>query len=120
MPSINKPSKLALCWQSQLASVIKTAPPPLTSKQAGQLKQLYRKSGLYAEQVISFAMTHWCEITTSATLNKGLVTCPHIPHIGFLLAHCNEALGLMIKKQLLKPEDFNRAMTVLYGPDWMY
>jgi hypothetical protein len=113
-----KPLGLAVYWQQKMYMLIKSSPEALSPKQAGQLKQLLRRLGPYAKPVVDYAFASWAKFTAQVIHSKALATCPDIPHIGFLLAHSDVAIDLMIKEQLIINEDFGCAMKALYGEEY--
>jgi hypothetical protein len=70
-------------------------PPPLTSKERGQLKLLANKTGAWTSAVIDYAVKHWALYTVLAAHYGGLEAYPSEPKIGFLLAYPRAALDLL-------------------------
>lgn len=113
MPKSLKASTLAIHWQYHVAFLMESSPAPLSQKEAGQLKLIYRKVGPYAKQVVDYAINNWAKFTCQARLNKGLATSPEAPHIGFLLVHCDVAMNMMLSEKKITWEEVNAAMDVL-------
>jgi hypothetical protein len=96
---MKKESKLAKRWQARLSEISGNPPKPLTAREAGQLKLLYRGLGVETQKLVDYAIDNWWNFSHEAMYSAGLSSCPNTPHIGFLLAHHDVAMNMMIKAQ---------------------
>lgn len=100
-----------------MANLINKTPEPLSPKQAGQLKLLYRFVGPFATALVDYAFEHWAKFTTQACLENGLPCSPGMPHVGFLLKYSQNAINMMVKDKVLSNEELECAFKVLSGDE---
>lgn len=105
--------KLATYWQVQMSLYKGTALLPLTPQEVGQIKTLFRKTGMLSKRMIAFAFLHWRQFTTEAMADTGFAACPRHPHIGYLLAHRDVAVSLMVKLKIVDDEEAKLALEVV-------
>ena len=90
---------LARLWQDDVRIVYGDVLKPLP-KEFGQLKVLAQRLEDLTPDVMYWAVRNWEKFSLDARSNCGLPSVPHKPHIGFLLAHWDDALILMHTKVL--------------------
>lgn len=83
-------------WKSRMAMLQEGYQKPLTGKELGQLKQLFKYLGDQTKPVIDYAVSHWWKFASQAAASAG-VSFPADPHIGFLLQHHAVAVNLLTK-----------------------
>jgi hypothetical protein len=89
---------LARLWQDDVRIAYGGVLKRPTPKEFGQLKLLALRLEDLTPDIMSWAVRNWEMFSLDARSNRGLPSVPHKPHIGFLLAHWNDALILMITK----------------------
>ena len=92
----SKTGSLGAYWQSRCHLVSDQYQHPLTAKQQGQLKQLFKYLGPQTKPVIAYAVEHWWKFASHAGAAAGC-SHPAEPHIGFLLKHHAVAVNLLTK-----------------------
>lgn len=115
MIKAHKTLGLATYWQRKTAETLECTPAPLTARQAGQLKHLLRRLGPFAKDAIDYAFANWSKVATRVNLEKGTTTSPTMPHTGFLLAHSDVVLNLMIHDNFIDLAGMEDVMTTLHG-----
>lgn len=93
---------LGAYWKSRCALVQQGYQKPLTSKQQGQLKQLYKYLGDQTKPVIAYAVEHWWKFASHAGYAAG-TNFPADPEIGFLLKHHAVAVNLLTPEVTTPP-----------------
>jgi hypothetical protein len=73
---------------------------PLTMKERGQLKYLHQCLGPVTRDVIEYAITQWAQFTYKAAF--GVSSYPFQPHVGFLLAHHEVAVNLLMPVKVVQ------------------
>jgi hypothetical protein len=58
---------------------------------------LANKTGALTAEVISHAVSNWSKFALQATSECGFSSWPEKPHIGFLLAHYDVVVNLMLE-----------------------
>lgn len=94
-------SKLAQHWAYKVALIVNTAPKPLTAKEAGQLKQLFRVLGIYTTKVVDYALDNWSKFIARVSTQYNCPTFPQKPHTGFLFSYAHEAVWMMVEEKLI-------------------
>jgi hypothetical protein len=98
------PSVLALFWKKRQAEYIGGYVKDLTGKQLGQLKFLLKGVGPERSlAVINFVFENWARFALQVKSDKGLLTVPAAPDIGFLTAYHDIAVQLIAEKQPTSP-----------------
>jgi hypothetical protein len=111
--SDKKEFKLATYWQTQMSLYKGTASPPLIPREIGQIKTLFRKTGMLSRRLITFAFQHWEQFTAEVMSTTGFTACPKHPHIGYLLAHRDIAVSLMVKLDIVDEDEAQLALEVV-------
>ena len=111
--SDKKELTLATYWQTQMSLYNGTALLPLTFREIGQINTLWRKTGMLSKRMITFAFRHWAQFTADVMSTTGSTTCPKHPHIGYLLAHRDIAVSLMVKLNIVDEEEAQLALEVV-------
>jgi hypothetical protein len=97
--------KLVTYWQVRMSSYTNTAPKALSPRELGQIKALFRKTGMISRWMMDFAFQYWDVFTAEVISSTGFVACPPHPHIGYLLAHRDVAISLMVELGIVEQED---------------
>ena len=84
---------LTECWQQARRISPGTYVKPLTDKEVGQLKYLWKCVGDEAADVAAFALKNWHRFASRAGVQAG-VPGPEEPHIGFLVKHHAVAVNM--------------------------
>jgi len=113
MDKKSKELKLATYWQGKMAIYHHQPIKPLTPKEIGQIKTLFLKTGMLSRRLMDFAFQHWSQFTTSTMASTGVNVCPEHPTIGYLLAHRDKAISLMIEMNVVSAEDAELALEVV-------
>jgi hypothetical protein len=111
--SDKKEFKLATYWQTQMSLYKGTASLPLTPRELGQIKTLFLKTGMLSRRLITFAFQHWEPFTAEVMSTTGSTACPPHPHIGYLLAHRDIAVSLMVKLDIVDEDEAQLALEVV-------
>jgi hypothetical protein len=118
-----KPASIVGAWQQAVSGFIKQTPRPLTPKQVGQLKLLYRWAGPYAKQLVTYAVANWSKFAARAA-GQGFTEeyapfadRPAHPHCGFLLKHYDVAVFMMHEEHLLTDADMVWFAKTVWGID---
>ena len=126
-----RPSSIALQWQQRQAEVLKGTQRPLSPKESGQLKSLYRKAGPHTSRLVDYAFKNWptlllaiaCDqqglswktVEVNEALKNELTNYPQFPVVGFLLAHASVALCLMAEDQGIAPYSAYTGLAALWA-----
>jgi hypothetical protein len=110
MSDTKKELTLATYWQVQMSLYKRTVLSPLTPQEVGQIKSLFFKTGMLSKRMMLFAFLHWRQFTKEAMAVTGFAACPAHPHIGYLLAHRDVAVSLMVKLQIVDDEEVELAL----------
>ena len=105
-----KELKLATYWQENMALYHHQPIKPLTPKEIGQIKTLFLKTGMLSKRLMDFAFKHWNQFTASTMASTGFNVCPEHPKIGYLLAHRDIAISLLIEMNVVSAEDAELAL----------
>jgi hypothetical protein len=91
------PTVLAALWKQRVAELFPGEPPPLKTREMGQLATLIRKVGPdRALSAVAFALTNWRAFRYLVNLElTGLDVCPKTPSIGVVLRHREILLHMM-------------------------
>jgi hypothetical protein len=110
----NQELKLATYWQQQMSTYKGTNKlSTLTPREIGQVKGLFRKTGMISKRLIAFACQHWGQFTAEVISSTGFAACPAHPNIGYLLAHRDIAISIMVKLNLLSEEEVELALAAV-------
>jgi hypothetical protein len=102
---ITMKSKLAQLWEQRIAVIVNADPKPLTPKEAGQLKQLFRFLGIYTEKVVDYTLDNWPKFGARIITKYNCTTYPETPHTGFLFTYLHEAVWMMVEEKLISAEE---------------
>lgn len=106
--------KLATYWQQHMSTYKGSNNiSPLTPREIGQIKSLFLKTGMISKRLIAFAFQHWSQLTAETMSSTGFAACPAHPHIGYLLAHRDTVISLMIKLNILSDEEAELALAAV-------
>lgn len=115
----HKDSNLVTHWQQKMSEYNKAEVVPLSPKELGQMKLLFRKTGGISKRLINLAFDNWDMLTHEVASAKAISEFPEHPRIGYLLAHRDVAISLLVKLGKVEEEDVLVALEMVkYIDEW--